>query len=549
MARSSSSASSSEPKTPLIIALVFFVLATIGLGVFAYMTNEDKVAAEAAAAEAAKAKTAAETTATKAREETLIYKAGMGLLSESDRAAFNGIQHKAEAAAAQRAMMEALAAKANQAIQNELKNFVGGGAMFSAVPEDLLRWQLPADGALQLPASSIIDNAIRAMAQREINDRTTKAEQKRYADSAKIMNEKSSEKDAAVKDFTQKTRDIPTQVATEADKIRKSYDEKTEQFKKEQQESRNTVESYNTKANQLDLEGKRLKERVATQDRRIDELLSREIDLIDPFQFDKPQGRILRRYSESLVDIDLGTSDKLRQGITFSVFPADTITRGMQPRMRPFRDPDGKEVFKPVPKAKIEVIDVIGPNIAQCRIIDEDNPVRDRVIPGDLLYNALWRKGVSEHVALYGIFDLDGDGRDDMASLVAGLRRVGVIVDAYYDLGKGDKGEWVGEITSQTNFGIEGYYPTVNAADGNKDEKIRILNGISEARKSIKEKGITILRPRDFFPRIGFNARLDVSTDAINMAATGLTRARATEKKPEGSSAPMDPNTPPPDKN
>ena len=41
---------------------------------------------------------------------------------------------------------------------------------------------------------------------------------------------------------------------------------------------------------------------------------------------------------------------------------------------------DGKTAYKPIPKGKIEVIEVIGPNIAQCRIIDEDNAVRDRVI-------------------------------------------------------------------------------------------------------------------------------------------------------------------------
>ena len=35
------SSSSGETKAPLVIALVFFVLSTIGLGVFAYMTMED----------------------------------------------------------------------------------------------------------------------------------------------------------------------------------------------------------------------------------------------------------------------------------------------------------------------------------------------------------------------------------------------------------------------------------------------------------------------------------------------------------------------------
>ena len=47
------SSSSGETKAPIVIALVFFVLCTIGLGVFAYMTHEDLTAAKSAAAEAA----------------------------------------------------------------------------------------------------------------------------------------------------------------------------------------------------------------------------------------------------------------------------------------------------------------------------------------------------------------------------------------------------------------------------------------------------------------------------------------------------------------
>src|SRR5439155_23120853 len=165
-----------------------------------------------------------------------------------------------------------------------------------------------------------------------------------------------------------------------------NYADKIDEFAKTQATSRETVAEASNKLAQRDLDFSRAQQRLAVQERKIDELLSREIDLIDPFQFDKPQGKILRRYSDSLVDIDLGTSDKVRTGIAFSIFPSDTLVRGMQPRLRPFKDADGKTVLKPIPKGKIEVINVIGPNIAQCRIVDEDNAVRDRVIPGDLLY-------------------------------------------------------------------------------------------------------------------------------------------------------------------
>jgi hypothetical protein len=122
---------------------------------------------------------------------------------------------------------------------------------------------------------------------------------------------------------------------------------------------------------------------------------------------------------------------------------------------------------------------------------------------------------------LFGIFDLDGDGRDDIVALAKELTKMGVIVDAYWDL---NTNKWVGDLTSQTTFAVEGYSPTVGQSDGNKDGKIRVISGISDARKLSKEKGVRILRPRDFFPRIGYKAKLDLTEDTINQAATFYVR-------------------------
>ena len=90
-------------------------------------------------------------------------------------------------------------------------------------------------------------------------------------------------------------------------------------------------------------------------------------------------------------------------------------------------------------------------------------------------------------------------------------------MDGYFDLATL---KWVGEIKSQTTFAVEGYYPSVGIADGNRDGKIKLLAALSDAKKTAIEKGLRILRPRDFFPRIGYNAKLDISEEAINSAAT-----------------------------
>ena len=204
--------------------------------------------------------------------------------------------------------------------------------------------------------------------------------------------------------------------------------------------------------------------------------------------------------------------------------------------MRKVRDFGGKEVFKAVPKGKVEVIEILGATLSQCRITEEDSEVRDRILAGDLGYNSIWRNGVSEHIVLFGIFDLDGDGKDDIQTLVRDLTRAGVTVDGYYDLGKM---AWVGDVKSQTAFAVEGYYPTVSVADGNKDGKLKIINAIGAAKTKAKNEGVRIIRPRDFFPRIGYNAKLDVTEDSINQAATGYIRSvSATEGTDPAPAAP-----------
>jgi hypothetical protein len=174
-----------------------------------------------------------------------------------------------------------------------------------------------------------------------------------------------------------------------------------------------------------------------------------------------------------------------------------------------------------IPKGSIEVIEVMGPNLSQARITEEDSQVRDRILGGDLLYNAIWRKGASEHIVLYGIFDLDGDGKDDIKTLKDELAKMGVIVDGYFDL---STLKWVGDVTTQTTFAVEGFTPTVTTADATQSGKAKIISAIADARKYVKDKGVRVLRPRDFFPRIGYKAKLDVSEGTINMAATHFIR-------------------------
>ena len=76
-------------------------------------------------------------------------------------------------------------------------------------------------------------------------------------------------------------------------------------------------------------------------------------------------------------------------------------------------------------KGTIEVIEVLVPTLSRARITSEGDYIRDGISEGDLLYNAVWRKGVADRIALAGIFDTNGDGTDDIVKVVRDLKRNG----------------------------------------------------------------------------------------------------------------------------
>jgi hypothetical protein len=258
--------------------------------------------------------------------------------------------------------------------------------------------------------------------------------------------------DEMAKQLDARTKAIPEDVAKGVQEVRAQFEQFKTKFNQTMAESRAETQKLTDTLNERQMELRRARERGD----RLSDINERQQSQLeakmDPFQFDKPQGRVIRRTGQ-LVDIDIGSADNLRPGLTFSIMPADTPQRGFDVRMREVRMSDGSMARRIVPKGSIEIIEVLGANLSQARITEEEEQVRDRILTGDLLYNAIWRRGATEHIVLYGIFDLDGDGRDDIRSLKDELARMGVIVDAHFDLATM---KWVGGISSQTTFAVEG---------------------------------------------------------------------------------------------
>jgi hypothetical protein len=211
----------------------------------------------------------------------------------------------------------------------------------------------------------------------------------------------------------------------------------------------------------------------------------------------------------------------------------------MATRMRPRLGPNGRPVTegdRPVmdvtPKGTIEVVAVLAPNLSQARITSNPDPIREAILIGDVLYNPAWRKGSAEHVALFGVFDVDADGSDDIKRVVADLTRMGIVVDGYFDL---ETKKWVGQVTDQTTYAVEGYYPAQFGGDALAAAKSVLDQALRDARNSARDKGIQVVKARNFFPRIGYRFREDITPDTINRAFN-----RYLQTLPSGEPAPGD---------
>jgi hypothetical protein len=507
--------STGEAKTPLIVALVICVLLMLTFGVLAYMFNSDLATAKEAEKKALADAKSAQDQLAKEREAKLIYKAALGITNEEDRTDLQGIRFKEDARTVHANMMAEINNRIQAAVNATASQFVTGTR--PNIPEgSLFRWDWPQGGDLApTPTKSLIDVAVTNFSQRQLAENKYNVEAASLAQAQKSLQELSVKLDNAQKLFDEETKKLPEQVAKGIQEVRAQFEEFKADFKQTMEQSRERIQQQEEELTARGIDLRRRTEQIERLTTSLEQQQQQLEAQIDPFQFDKPQGRIIRR-TDGIVEIDLGSADNLRQGLTFSVMPMDTPQRGFERRMRQVRMNDGTIAQRIVPKGSIEVIEVVAPNLARARITEEDNPVRDRIMTGDLLYNPVWRRGASEHVVLYGIFDLNGDGRDDIKELRDNLARMGVVVDAYYDL---STMRWVGNITSRTTFAIEGYTPTITLGDGNVEGKGRIISAIQDARKEVKDMGIRVLRPREFFPRIGYTARLDIPESLVNQAA------------------------------
>jgi hypothetical protein len=294
------------------------------------------------------------------------------------------------------------------------------------------------------------------------------------------------------------------------------------------------------------------KTKMAAEKKLIEQKVQEETDKLAEFRkelkekheasaqvrFDEKSPKVLRAdVNSDTVFIDVGEGDRVTPGLTFNVYE---------------RGPGGKPSLSP--KASIEVIGTVGKGVSMARIKRVAKPEigrvkkdgnqatfeeeeywitdprdfwknRNPIQKDDLLNNPAYSRDRVIHVFLAGMFDLDGDGTDDLGTLRRWLQERGAEVDGYLD--PASQYETKGRMDYQTEYMIRGVVPVGGAAGG-------VRSQFEKLEEDAKKKGIRVMDLRRFLAEMGFT-NLRVPSQDPRGGAPAAPRANGEKKAEEES--------------
>jgi hypothetical protein len=449
-----------DSKQGLIITLVIFVLLSIILSVVAYYGYADQSKLEAAAKDAAQKEAATKKDRDAQQFQKLLLKAYGGVTDKDDLKDLAGTLSQYQSGPEFQNIASVMKTKGLDWDQNQNRPAKTLTGELDRLNQELANTRTAlakTDAALKKAKESYEnDLAGNAAALKKAQEDLAKANAQNVADRedhAKKMVEaleRIAKQDKDVEDLT-KSR---TQTSDDKDKQIRQYKQEIEDLK---------------------LLVKKTQEKLP------------QTNVLD---YDVPKGKIVSLdRAGNVATINLGSSDNVRPGLTFSIFPAGATGKSAGAR-----------------KGSIEVANVIGAHTATARITDVQNSGRDPIMTGDLLFNPAWSPGQREHVAIAGIIDLAGEGRDSTQDFIRTLQRQGIVVDAYLD----PKDMTIkGKMNWNTNFLIIGDQPDLNTGtilkedDPRTERKKEFLTKMGEIQAEADHYGITKVPVRRFMQLMG----------------------------------------------
>jgi hypothetical protein len=431
----------SGPGTGMILMLVFFVLATLILGVTTYMgySGQDELETQAKAAKEEAKK--AQDVATEERLRKIVLRGGSGTADPDDLKDLAGAPDNMKPHVADEI--------------TRLTNKVGAAGVLPGGKGDGLVWAPGPDGSPGVAPRRNLTGIAKEW------ERIAKGAQDR-ANAEKVAREKAQ---------------LDTQAAQAGrDKDKEAFDASVKALNEQMAAKIKAMDAaflaLKTEADKKGIDFQNIEKQWAEEKTRMEEQLTAKLNDLkverdrrlraenpDPSDIEgrwknlpivkmaERMGTITDK-SESFVSLQFSQRLVLVPGQTFVVIPANRSLVEVLDREKSLekthhervslgaREPfAGNELIK----GMVEITDVTSPYTARARITYETAPIRNPLGRGDQIFNMTLSTGDKEHVALAGIVDLDGDGRPDTEAFIRMLERNNLIVDAYLDLKTGER--------------------------------------------------------------------------------------------------------------
>ena len=478
---------SGESKQGLVITIVILVLMVIGLGIgtyygFALQADITKQKTDAVASEAAK---------TKSRDwehfKYLVLKSFMGYATKDELTELGTLWDKYNVNPPQLGAGEA----DKQAFDDLVRKFTNdlGWNQAQKIPQATL-----VDKLAELTKSS--QDLQTQLDKTQTTDKATMDQLKADLEANRVKESKLVDDLAKAKAETLATQDQKSAAFVQAsDTINKLTQEnlqKQNEAKTSQEEAAKSVAKVSRERDDLKNTIEKIRPTNIT---------------VDYAKTQLPQGRIINLDpSLRFAYINLGSTDNIQPGLSFSVYPAGSNGKAQLYST----NAQGETSLNP-PKARVEVVRIVQAHMSECKLYD-DRPesVRDAnpVQVGDLIYNPAWSPTMQEHIALAGLIDLTGEGRDNTQELIRDLGKQNIVVDEYLDL-KDVQIKGPG-MNYKTKYLVIGEVPTFDQGtpiqEGNPqaDRKREILTKMTDIQTEATQKGIQRIKARDFLAMIGF---------------------------------------------
>jgi hypothetical protein len=456
-----------ESKQGLIITLVFFILATLTLGVTTWFGYSEQDKLDKAAKEAKRNEDTFKGERDYYKAQAMLYRAYMGMTEGMDGADTLGtLKSQLDSGSLGKS------AKDNADVTKTLKALEAKYGWSGNQPKETL------EGAIKTLTTQY-ENL--ANLKKRTDDELRKARQE--------VQKKEEELAIARKEFEDNLKKL-------TDKFQQDFTKSNEdlaQFRSKIEEESQKLEKVRTQAEQ---EKKTLEATIAKREREISDLkklAQRKADELAELQAKNPITPENMRTDWKITYIDnrgtnayinLGSADRVRPRLTFTIHGVGA---------------DGRP--KPQSKGTLEVTKVIGDHLSQVRITSVHDRYRDPIVVNDVIYNASWNPNIKKHVAIAGIVDLTGDGRDSLFEFMRNLEQQNIVVDAYLDP---KDGTIKGQLTYQTDYLILGGVSERTVAGKSEETEKRLVEGRKQMQEEAKKYGVQVKSLQSYLEMIGY---------------------------------------------